>query len=79
MNLTRWEWFLLGLAAFVAIRALVRMLLVRRDQLQTEIERKLLQELKAEKAKAANEAAAAALTDLADNVLDQEDTTQRAA
>lgn len=77
MNLTRWEWFLFGLAAFIAVRALVRMLVARRDYLQADLEQKLLVELRAEKAKTANQAAAAAIAGMADEM--PEDQPERRA
>lgn len=39
MNLTRWDWVLYGVAAFVAVRALIRIMASRRDDMTAALER----------------------------------------
>lgn len=66
MEMTRWDWFLFALAAFVAVRALLRILIARRNELQAEVDREREKAARLERARAENAAAAAALLDAAD-------------
>ncbi len=63
MEMTRWDWFLFALAAFIAVRALLRILIARRNALQAEVDHQREKAARQEKAKAENAAAAAALLD----------------
>ncbi|MDA7980006.1 MAG: hypothetical protein MPJ50_14650 [Pirellulales bacterium] len=59
MNMTRWDWFLFAFAAFLAVRALVRMLIARRDDIQAALERERIRTAKEKRRQAQLEAAAA--------------------
>ena len=79
MNLTRWDWFLFAGAAFLAVRALIRMLIARRDEMRAAIEGERFRAAKAKQRREEQEAAAALAESTAADKFDDAGSQSRAA